>query len=127
MIDNIIIPSIYGSVTLKSDLTLIEMSELISSLFFMGCKFDGLEKKIYDEVPAVMLDGNFIGLNVILSGGGEYDFSVGIHGNYKPNNLKAERIQLDEYLYFLFNEKLDGYQNIKVVKPRSLEKLNEPL
>ncbi len=127
MNDKTIIPSIYGSVTFKSELTLEEMSELISSIFFMGNKFSGLEKRIYNEVPAVMLNGNFIGLNVILSGGGEYDFSVGVHGNYKPKGIKNERVQLDEYLYFLFYDKLLEFENIEVIKPKSLENLNEPV
>jgi len=115
-----IIPNIFGSVTLTSKLSLDDLSKLISNKFFMGNEFIGLEKRIYDEVPAVMLNGNFIGLNVVLSGGGLYDFTINILGNYKPKGFKSSRIQLDVYLYFLFKDGLQEYDNIQVIKPKSL-------
>ncbi len=56
----------------------------MSSIFLLDSKFGGLEKKIYNEVPAVLLSGRFLGLIVILSGDGEYDYNLIVHGNYKP-------------------------------------------
>lgn len=57
-----------ASVDFVSDLSLKEVGEKIALACFGGGRFTGEDEGIWDEVPAMRLDRNVLGLEVVLGG-----------------------------------------------------------
>jgi hypothetical protein len=53
---------------LSSELPIKELGALLSERIFAGISFVGLEEGILDEIPAMRLERDFLGLRVILGG-----------------------------------------------------------
>jgi hypothetical protein len=121
------IPNHWGIISLKYFGTLEQLAKIISDNIFAGCEFGGLEKGIYEEVPAVFIDSRILGMNIILSEGMNNHYNLEVHGNYKPKGVTHQRVQLDEYLYFLLRDTFIDNNDIEIVKPKALEDLDEPL
>jgi hypothetical protein len=104
------IPLLWGICSLKSNLSLEDLADKISSKLFCGLQFSGKEFCIHEEIPAIFIENSFMGLRVILdgySGLGEEegfclyvepykDFSTNL---IKRENIKEYRVLLDDYLY----------------------------
>ena len=58
-------------VDFESRLPLIEIAKLLSREIFAGIQFTGLNEGIWDEVPAMRLDQDFLGLRVVVGGGAD--------------------------------------------------------
>lgn len=59
------IPFIKGTTTFKTELSIEEAGELISQKLFGGLELSGLDKQIYDEVPAIYIEHEIMGLRVV--------------------------------------------------------------
>lgn len=57
-----------GYVDFVHPLPLIELADLFSQLLFGGIRFTGSDEGLWDEVPAVRLEADFLGLRVELGG-----------------------------------------------------------
>lgn len=111
------VPNLWGSIAFTSSMSIEEVGGLLSESIFSGLPFIGKEKNIYEEVPAIYLEDRFLGLNVILSGGGEYNYCLEIHGNYNPKEVKSHRVRLDDYLYHLLLDTLLNDKSVKIIEP----------
>ena len=107
-----------GKVQIKSSLSIIDLGEIISENVLGGVILDGLEKKIYDEVPAIFAQKGLLGFSVILQGYSGKDNPIGywfeITPNYSENKTEAETINLSSYLSSLFSSKISN-ENIIVI------------
>lgn len=103
---------IIGKVQMKSDFSILELGEIISEKILGGVVLDGLEKNIYDEVPAIFAQNGLLGLSVILQGYSGKDNPIGywfeIIPNYSENKTEAETINLSNYLTSLFKSKISS-------------------
>jgi hypothetical protein len=101
---------IIGKVNLKSDLSIVEVGEIISDTILGGIVLDGLEKNIYDEVPAIFAQKGLLGLSVILQGYSGKKNDIGfwfeLIPNFSEGNSEAETINLSNYLTALFKSKI---------------------
>ena len=62
-----------------------------------------------------------MGLNIILFGGGQYNFTINILQRFKTKRAKSYRVQLDAYLFFLLEEELKDLDDIEWMIPISTE------
>lgn len=110
------VPFLIGYVKLKSDLDIEKVGQILSERIFGGLQFEGKEKKIYDEVPAIYIKSNILGFRVILSGYSGLDedkwFSLEIRSEVRIKGVKREEFKLDNYLYYLLKNKLGDVKDI---------------
>lgn len=57
-----------AAVVFKSELDLDELAGLIASVCFCSARFVGRDEHLWDEVPAVRLDRDVLGMEVVLGG-----------------------------------------------------------
>jgi hypothetical protein len=99
-----------GKVKLKSDLSIVEVGEIISDKILGGIVLDGLEKNIYDEVPAIFAQNGLLGFSVILQGysgkRNDIGFWFELIPNFSEGNSEVEIINLSNYLTALFKSKI---------------------
>ena len=62
---------IQAFVDFESRLPLLETAKLLSDEVFAGIQFTGLDEGIWDEVPAMRLNRDFLGLRVVVGGGSD--------------------------------------------------------
>src|SRR4030095_9253622 len=62
---------IQAFVDFESRLPLGEVAKLLSREIFAGIQFTGLNEGIWDEVPAMRLEQDFLGLRVVVGGGAD--------------------------------------------------------
>jgi hypothetical protein len=101
---------IIGKVHLKSDLDISELGKIISEQILGGVVLDGLEKNIYEEVPAIFAQKGLLGLSVVLQGYLGFDNEVGYWFELTPifsdNKQDVETVNLSVYLTSLFKNKI---------------------
>lgn len=112
------IPFLVGHVTLQSNLSLEEVGQILSEKIFGGLQFGGKELAIHEEVPAIFIDQQFMGLQVVLDGYSGLDndssFELSIHQVKAFEGLRNEAVNLDDYLTALLNQRLDGKEGIYI-------------
>ena len=108
---------IIGRVILKSELSIEELGVIISEKILGGSKLSGLEKNIYEEVPAIF--NGLLGFSVVLQGYSGFDTSSGycfeLVPNFSTDETAKELIDLSPYLISLFKEKLKFISQIKII------------
>ena len=62
---------IQAFVDFRSSLPLRSVADMLSEQMFAGIRFVGQNEGILDEVPAMRLEHDFLGLRVVLGGGAE--------------------------------------------------------
>lgn len=100
------IPSIWGSLIFNTSLSLDELGGIVSEVMFCGLPFVGLDKNIYDEVPAVFIEGQPLGLKIILSGAKDYGYTLEVQSYFRDKEVKNERVYVDGYLFEFFKSYL---------------------
>jgi hypothetical protein len=122
--DNII--EFWGSCKIKSNLTLEEVANKISSSLFGGLAFTYGKHSIWEEIPSMYIEHSIMGGLVIVGGyGGDEGFVLSIQpyaefGRYLyANNLKvrAVKIELDYHLYHLLKQGLSEFPEIEIIEP----------
>lgn len=97
---------IKGNINFKSQLSIEDVAKTISNSLFGGAKFCGLEKCIYDEVPAVFIENGVLGLSVIIQGYEGIDSLQGywleIIPNHNIEGVEILEVNIDNYLNSLF-------------------------
>lgn len=111
--------SISGEVEIRSSKSLIEIGSLISCSLFCDLDFDGLEKKLYEEVPAICIEGKLMGLSVILSGDTKNGFLLSVTDVFLKRGLKKNRFDISNYLYHLALEAFESVDDIIVIAPKN--------
>ncbi|MFN8712951.1 MAG: hypothetical protein ACK5Z2_08865 [Bacteroidota bacterium] len=102
---------IHGSVPFQSNLSITEVGDLISKKVFPDMSFGGLEENIYDEVPAIYIKDNPLGLLIVLQGyQGTTEglgYSLNITPNFNPTSvvgvsfINSIDVDISDYLYCL--------------------------
>lgn len=95
--------------------SLEELAEVLSQSLFAGLRFVGLGEGIWDEVPAVRLERNFLGLRVELGGapGRDQGFTLQVEPiDFPWNRIPAVEasvasVDLSAYLGYLL-EQVEG-------------------
>lgn len=99
-----------GKVQMKSNLTIMDLGKVISEEILGGTILDGLEKNIYDEVPAIFAQKGLLGFSVILQGyegiNNEIGYWFELIPNFSENKSDAETVNLSKYLTSLFLSKI---------------------
>ncbi len=114
---------IIGKVQLKSELNITELGSIISEKILGGIVLDGLEKNIYDEIPAIFAKKGLLGLSVVLQGykgvNNEIGYWFEIIPNFSENrpDAETETIDLSAYLVSLLKSKIQTSQ-IMIEDPR---------
>ncbi|HEY2495001.1 MAG TPA: hypothetical protein VGI33_19090 [Paenibacillus sp.] len=102
------------SLPVISDKNIIDLAIIISSKIAGNIPFEGLEESIYDEVPAIYINSNILGFEVIIKGyGGEkgYFLEVNSHpSNDEPDDAEEIDIDITRYIASL----LEGTTGIKI-------------
>ncbi|MBN9386289.1 MAG: hypothetical protein J0H74_36355 [Chitinophagaceae bacterium] len=113
------LPFLAGHVALKSDLSIEEVAKILSERLFGGLKFGGKEKEIYEEVPAIFIDPDILGFNIVLQGypgiNEEIGYSLSILPNIHLDGVTFKDISLDDYLIHLLKVVLKDVKEIIVV------------
>jgi hypothetical protein len=123
------IPEFLGYISLRSNLPLEALGELLSEKVFAGAKFGGKERAIHEEIPAIFIQNPFMGMLIVLDGysglGDDKWFTIhfqtwGDFGRYlRTNQIEENRVKLDWYLYYLFKEGLQNHPEIVIIEPQT--------
>lgn len=109
---------IIGKVHLKTDLSIMELGELISKNILGGAKLGGLERYIYEEVPAIYVQNGLFGLSVILQGdsgiNNKHGFCFEIRPAHSEGYKERETVNISGYLISLFKARLAN-KNIIII------------
>lgn len=113
------VPFLVGYAMMKSNLKIEEVGEILSNRLFGDLKFEGKEKNIYDEVPAMYVESDIIGLRFILSGysgmGESERFILEISPIHIFKDIDQKEYRLDRYLTLLLKDVLVDVQEIQVM------------
>lgn len=111
-------PHIHGGVNLKSDLTIEEVGEILSTQVLGGIHLGGKEKNIYEEVPAIF--NSILGYTIVLQGYSGFDhewgFSLSIIPDFNPGKVGEYDVNLNNYLCLLLKDKLKDIKDIIVIE-----------
>ncbi len=110
-------PSFYGIVFIKTNLTLLNLAQLISEKLFCDLKFQGQNKQIREEVPAVFIKGYLMGLSIVLSGSSDTGYSLSIKDSLIIKGAKKNRINISRLLYELLKKGFSEKEEIVIVEP----------
>lgn len=114
------IPHITGSICMKSDLEIEELGEIISKHLFGGLKFGGKELEIYDEVPAITIMDDILGVRIILDGYSGFEENTNFFLSILPSNFDIENngssIDVSNYIYTLLEYYFKDKDDIKLIK-----------
>lgn len=107
-------PYFYSSLPVISEKNIVDLAKVISSKIAGNIPFEGLENYIYDEVPAIYINSNILGFEVILKGYGGatgYYLEVSSHpSNNEPDDMNEIDIDITRYIASL----LEGTPEIKI-------------
>lgn len=107
---------VIGSVQIKSDLPIQDLGQIISESILGGIKLGGIEKNIYEEVPAIFC--GLLGFSAVLHGyaglGDETSFWFDLVPNFSSQEDEKETIDLGNYLAALFKDRLKDHPEIKI-------------
>lgn len=116
------IPFLLGTAAMKSNLSIEEVGKILSNRLFGDLKFEGKEKNIYDEVPAMYIESDIIGLRFVLSGysgmGENERFVLEINPIHIFEDIDQKAYRLDSYLTLLLKDVLVDVQEIQVMDIR---------
>ncbi len=122
-------PHVHGSVQFKSNLPIEKVGEIIGREVFSGVKFGGLEKCIYEEVPAIYIDNLMLGFLFVIQGYSGFDKDSGFSLDMTPyfsvkkldefSEVEKYDVDLNNYLYALLTVRLKKHTEIQVVKSLS--------
>lgn len=108
---------IKGGVQIKSNLSIQELGCIISEFFLGGLLLDGLEKNIYEEVPAIFNES--LGLSIVLQGysglDNEWGFSFNLIPNFDSGEMEKDSVDLSSYLKSLFKERMIKHPEIIII------------
>jgi len=114
-----VLPFFVGFVSLKSNLEIEEVGDIISRKVFGGLKFGGKELEIYEEVPAIFISSSVLGLRAVLQGykgfGEGEGYVLTISSNDNMRYEKREEFKLDYYLVTLLRSVLEDHNEITVL------------
>ncbi len=107
-------PFLHACVHVASDEPLESVGRRISAAVLAGLPFGGREEFIYDEVPAIYVREQVLGLRVILQGlGGEHGYYLEVHTTTPITSSEglvdsiAERVDVSENVACLLRS-VDG-------------------
>lgn len=107
-----------GGINLKSNLTIEEVGEIISTEVLGGIRLGGKEKNIYEEIPAIF--NAVLGFSIVLQGYSgmdhEWGFVFSIISNFNTGEAETYEVSMDNYLSLLFKERLKEVHEIKVIE-----------
>jgi hypothetical protein len=112
------IPFLAGIAFFQSDRSIEEMGNILSEHLLGGLPFGGLDLGIRDEIPAMCIEGNIMGLEIVLSGhpgkqtNRYYTFEVVSRFNKGRNVKRSATIDMNDYLKVLFQEKLKDISDL---------------
>ncbi len=101
------IPSIWGSLNFDTSLSLENLGSVISDAMFSGLPFGGRDKNIYDEIPAIFIERELLGLKIVLSGNEDNGYRLEIQSYFRPKGVTNESVYLDGYLFEFFKSYLE--------------------
>lgn len=113
---------ITGGVQLKSNLSIEQLGSLISERVLGGIPLSGLEKKVYEEIPAIY--NECMGLSLVLQGFSGMQHEWGFVFSLVPsfNSGSNETVDLSDYLFSLFQNKFSGEPDVIIIDPQELTK-----
>lgn len=102
---------IQGSIFFQSKLDIERVGAIISQRVFAGVPIGGLEKNIYEEVPAVFTEKRFLGFFVAIqeiqkieSDIWEYCLDINNYGSAEYDARAITTFVLDDYMLSLFHK-----------------------
>ncbi|WP_107942547.1 hypothetical protein [Metasolibacillus fluoroglycofenilyticus] len=102
------------SLPINSEENIVGVAKIISSKIAGNIPFEGLEDYIYEEVPAIYINSNILGFEVVIKGyGGEkgYYLEVNSHpSNNEPDDADEIDIDITRYIASL----LEGTLGINI-------------
>lgn len=102
------------SLPIISEENIVDLAKIISSKIAGNIPFEGLEDYIYEEVPAIYINSNILGFEVVIKGYGEekgYYLEVNSHpSNNEPDDADEIDIDITRYIASL----LEGTPGIKI-------------
>ncbi|MDQ0227740.1 hypothetical protein [Metabacillus niabensis] len=110
------------SLVIFSEEDIFGVAKIISEKLVGGIPFGGLEDYIYEEVPAVYINENILGFELVIQGyGGEDGYILELHPhpcNSRPDDAERVTIEITSYIASL----LEGVENIKVESEKNSTK-----
>ncbi|EAZ84157.1 hypothetical protein P4645_22570 [Lysinibacillus fusiformis] len=108
-------PYFHSSLPVISEKNIVDLAKVISSKIAGKIPFEGLENYIYDEVPAIYINSNILGFEVILQGyGGEKGYYLEVNSHPSNNELNdTDEIDIDITRYIA--SLLEGTPGIKIM------------
>jgi len=95
------LPFLRCGLRIVSDMSIEEVGELISRKLFGGLSFGGKEDYICEEIPAIYIKKQLLGIRIILNGfpgkNGGYILDLVSDFEY-PKNTKYEEVDLKKYI-----------------------------
>lgn len=121
------IPSIWGSLNFDTSLSLEDLGRLVSDAMFCGLPFGGKDKHIYDEVPAIFIDNQPLGLKIVLSGDEQYGYRLEVQSYFKQKGVRNERVYIDGFLFEFFKSYLElSDQDVGIIATKRYENRRYP-
>ncbi|MDS0526555.1 hypothetical protein NNC19_12760 [Clostridium sp. SHJSY1] len=120
------IPDIKGGAAFQTDKSLEEAGEIISKKLFGGLEFQGKELSIYEEVPAIFIKNQILGLSVILNGYSGYgederfilEIRVPYFNDIFGNNVESYKYDISKYLEGLLEDCFKEDKTVKILKSK---------
>jgi hypothetical protein len=113
------LPYLIGNAIIKSDLSIEDVGEIISNKMFGGLKFGGKELNIHEEIPAIFIQNDILGLQIVLDGypglneDDGYSLSISPGSNFPQGD--TDNINMDDFLRELLKITLVDSKKIIVV------------
>ncbi len=109
-----------GSVRIKTELDIITLGNIISKEMLCGIQLGGLERKIYNEIPAIYIQtGSLLGLDVTLQGWWELSekdiYILEISTLHTVDNESRNAALLNNYLKSYCKQNLKDYLEIEIL------------
>jgi hypothetical protein len=116
------IPYFTGHVILKTELSLVQLGDLLSTHLFNSIPFSPSTSGRFEEVPTLILDQPILGYEILLHGPSEFSehdfFSLAINGPdiRSKSTEKWERVKIDLYLKAWVCEQLSKEEHVEVLE-----------
>ncbi|MEO5684261.1 MAG: hypothetical protein ABIQ88_16590 [Chitinophagaceae bacterium] len=111
-------PFFVGYVSLKSNLSLEHVGEILSNKVFGGIAFSGKELEIHEEIPALFIHNTILGFRIVLDGYSGFDqsqyFTLSVRTCVSIEGVNPEIVRLDSYLFNLLKVVLKEIPEIEV-------------
>lgn len=118
------IPDMQGEAAFQTNKSLEEVGTIISKKLLGGLEFQGKELRIYEEVPAIFIKNQILGLQVILNGYSGYGedewFIIEVRVPYFcqifGKNIESYKYDISEYLEGLVTDCFKDDDTVKILK-----------